>query len=44
MNTNMTGLDGYQISLPPCALDKSSDSIVRVKEFVQKHQNVVSEV
>ena len=30
MNTNMTGLDGFQKSLCPCALDKSSLSIGRV--------------
>ena len=30
MNTNMTGLDGFQKSLPTCALDESSLSIRRV--------------
>ena len=30
MNTNMIGLDVFQISLHPCALDKSSLSIERV--------------
>ena len=31
MNANMTGLDGFQKSLGPCALDKSGLSIGRVK-------------
>ena len=31
MNTNMTGLDVFQKSFYPCALDKSSLSIGRVK-------------
>ena len=30
MNTNMTGLDGFQKPLRPCALDESSLSIGRV--------------
>ena len=30
MNTNMTGLDGFQKSLRPCGLDESSLSIGRV--------------
>ena len=34
MNTNMTlGLNGFQKLLGPCALDKSSFSIGRVKNF-----------
>ena len=35
MNTNMTGLDGFQISLFPCALEESS-SIGRVNPFMPK--------
>ena len=31
MDTNMTGLDGFQKSMHPCALDASSLSIRRVK-------------
>ena len=31
MNTNMTGLDGFQKSLHSCSLDKSRFSIGRVK-------------
>ena len=31
MNTNMTGLDGFQRSLHPCALDEISLSIIRSK-------------
>ena len=31
MNTNMTGLDGFQKYLCPCGLDESNLSIGRVK-------------
>ena len=34
MNTNLTGLDGFQKSLHSCALDKSSLSIGRVNMTV----------
>ena len=33
MNTHMIGLDGFQKSLRPCALDESSLSIKRVKKW-----------
>ena len=34
MNTNMTGLDGFQKKLHSSALDESSVSIVRVNPFM----------
>ena len=36
MNANMTGLDGFQTPLCPYALDESSLSIGRVKDFSRK--------
>ena len=37
MNTNMTGLDGFQKSLSPCALDKSSHSIGMVNHKISRN-------
>ena len=34
MNTNMTGLDDFQISLCPCALDENSPIIGMVNLFM----------
>ena len=34
MNTNMTGLDGFQDTLRPCSLGESSLSIGRVNPLV----------
>ena len=34
MNTNMTGLGGFQESLRPCVLEEGSLSIVRVKKML----------
>ena len=39
VNTNMTGLDGFQKSLHPCALDESSISIGRVNMILSVQSN-----
>ena len=45
MNTNMTGLDIFQKSLLPCALDECSRSIGRVNTFSdQKQPNNFGEI
>ena len=36
MNMNMTGLDVFQKSLHPCALDEYSLSIVSVDQFISE--------